>query len=223
MIASTPLIVLITMAQRLTIPRRSKLLPTTLQKLFPVLLLAVGTNASLGSCSILNSQSGRNPSTNTTQLPVTETKSSVETGRSKTTQEVEKAITRNLSKEIGVPLKSASCPNQQTLTAGQVFECKAKIEQGSFLVKVTVKDPNGQLNFRTKQLLVLSEAEKLLQQSIKKSKGIDIKADCGDKVRLFTKVGDRFDCKLIDPNGKKGTATITVINEEGKVDAKWRM
>ncbi|UBF29751.1 hypothetical protein K9N68_27095 [Kovacikia minuta CCNUW1] len=86
-----------------------------------------------------------------------------------------------------------------------------------------MKDAQGHLNFKTKQLLLLSEAEALLQQSIKKSKGVDVTADCGEKVRLFTKVGDRFDCKLTNPKGKPGTATITVISEEGKVDAKWNL
>lgn len=152
-----------------------------------------------------------------------EVKSAVDDKQSKTTQAVEQAIAQDLPREIGVPVKSATCPQQQNLEVGQVFDCKVEIEQGAFLVRVTVKDAKGHLNFKTKQLLVLSEAEKLLQQSIKKNQGIDIKANCSGKVRVFQKVGDRIDCKLTQPDGKTGTATITVVSEEGKVDAKWKL
>lgn len=136
---------------------------------------------------------------------------------------VEQAIAQNLPKEIGVPIQSVSCPDQVLLAAGTSFDCDAKIAQGRFPVKVTVKDAQGNLNFRTKQILLLSEAETKLQQSIKKSEKLDVKADCGGKVKLFKKVGEKFQCKLKTTDGKTGTATITPISEEGKVDAKWKI
>jgi hypothetical protein len=184
----------------------------------PALLIAV-----LSGCSGSPVSTNNGPAKETSPPSPTATQPSPENNSSKTTQEVEQAIANDLPKEIGVPIKSVDCPNQKKLVPDQVFDCKAAIEPGSFLVRVTVKDAKGHLNFKTKRLLVLSEAEKLLQQSIKKSQNIEVKADCGDKVRLFKKVGDRFDCKLSNPSGKIGTATITVVNEEGKVDAKWKL
>ncbi len=141
----------------------------------------------------------------------------------KAAEQVEQAIAQNLPREIGVPIQSVSCPDGVILEAGKVFDCKAQIPQGNFPIRVTVKDAQGTLNFRTQGILLLSEAETQLQQSIKKREGMDIKADCGDKVKPFKKVGERFQCKLTRPDGKTGTATITVISEEGKVDAKWKL
>ena len=177
---------------------------------------------------LLNACSGSPVSTNSGSVKETPSPSPTATqpspeSQSKATQEVEQAIANDLPREIGVPVKSVECPNQPKLVPDQVFDCKAVIEPGSFLVRVTVKDAKGHLNFKTKRLLVLSEAEKLLQQSIKKSQNIEVKANCGGKVRLFKQVGDRFDCKLTNPDGKSGTATITVVSEEGKVDAKWKL
>lgn len=139
------------------------------------------------------------------------------------TKQVESAIAQNLPKEIGVPLKSVSCPPQEALKPGKVFDCKAQIDQGSFPVRVTVKDDTGSLNFKTKQILRLSAAETQLQQSIKQREKLDVKADCGAKVQLFQKVGEKFNCELKTPTGKAGSATITAISEEGKVDAQWKL
>ncbi|WP_421654663.1 DUF4333 domain-containing protein [Leptothermofonsia sp. ETS-13] len=141
----------------------------------------------------------------------------------KATEQVEQAIAHNLPKEIGVPIQSVSCPDEIALETGKVFDCKAQIPQGNFPVKVTVKDAQGTLNFRTRRILLLSEAETQLQQSIKKREGIDIKANCGGKVKPFKRIGERVQCKLTQSDGKTGTATITVISEEGKVDAKWKL
>jgi hypothetical protein len=137
--------------------------------------------------------------------------------------EVEQAIAAKLPQKIGVPIKSVSCPNKEVLQPGKVFECKAQIAQGSFPIRITVKDAQGNLNFKTKQILLLPEAETQLQQSVKAHEKVDVKAECGDKIKLFQKVGEQFSCKLVKPDGKTGTATIKVISEEGKVDAKWKL
>jgi hypothetical protein len=139
------------------------------------------------------------------------------------TQRVEQAIAQNLPREIGIPLQSVSCPPQKTLEPGKVFDCHAQIAQGRFPVRVTVKDDTGNLNFKTRQILHLSRAENQLQQSIKQRDKLDVKADCGAKVKLFQKVGETFNCKLKTPTGQVGSATITAISEEGKVDARWKL
>jgi hypothetical protein len=139
------------------------------------------------------------------------------------TEQLERAIAQDLPQEIGVPIQSVTCPHQEKLEAGKTFNCTAKISPGTFPVEVTVKNPNGQITLKTKQILILTEAEKLLQQSIQQRTGTTVQADCGGKVKLFQKVGEKFQCKLATASGKKGTATITVTKSEGKVDATWKL
>ncbi len=141
-----------------------------------------------------------------------------------TQTQVEQAIAAYLPKEVGVPLQSVACPPTVKLEVGKVFACNVKIAEGTFPVNVTVKDASGLLTLKTRQILLLPEAEKELQESIKKRDRIDVKANCGNrKVKIPQKIGETFQCKLTGKDGKKGTATLTVTSKEGKVDAKWQI
>ncbi len=144
-------------------------------------------------------------------------------GTQETTKRLEQAIAQYLPNELGVPIQSVSCPARSMLIAGNVFDCQAKIAEGSFPVKVTVKNAEGQVTLKTQQILRLSEAEAKLQQSIKQREGREMKANCGGKVKIVKKAGETFQCKLTDSSGKVGTATMTVTSKEGKVDAKWKI
>jgi hypothetical protein len=140
-----------------------------------------------------------------------------------TTRRLEQAITQYLPQEIGLPIQSVTCPAQTILIPGNVFDCDVKITEGTFPVKVTVKNAEGQVTLKTRQILLLPAAEAKLQQSIKQREGLEMKANCGGKVKIVKKVGETFQCKLTGSSGKTGSATMTVTSREGKVDAKWKI
>lgn len=145
-----------------------------------------------------------------------------EANKSEVTTAIEKALTSNLSKQLGVPVKSVTCPSQEKLAAGLSFDCNAEIAEGTFPVNVTMKDTQGRFSLKTRQLVLLARVESLLQDAIKQQNKLDVKANCGDgKVKFFQKVGETFTCKLTNPSGKMGSATVTITSEEGNVDAKW--
>lgn len=185
-------------------------------------LVAIGLGLIVGltSCFSGGSKSGNVTSNqNPTQTAVNINNP----GKLGLTEQLERAIAQDLPQEIGVPIQSVTCPRQEKLETGKIFTCTAKISPGTFLVEVTVKNSNGQITLKTKQILILTEAQKLLQQSIQQRMGTTVQADCGGKVKLFQKVGEKFQCKLTTASGKKGTATITVTKPEGKVDATWKL
>lgn len=179
-----------------------------------------GLALSLNSCANhQNSQGPRPPHQNA----ATSALNLETTGEPETRKRLELAIAQYLPQELGVPIQSVSCPAPTIVIPGNVFDCKAKITEGTFPVKVTVKNAEGQVTLKTQQILLLSEAEAKLQQSIKQREGREMKANCGGKVKIVKKVGETFQCKLTDSSGKTGTATMTVTSKEGKVDANWKI
>lgn len=140
------------------------------------------------------------------------------------TKAIEASIISTLSPQLSSPITAANCPNLEKLEAGKTFDCDLTVAEGSFLGTVTLKDANGGFSVNTKNVLVMPALEKQLVEAIKKENQLDVKVDCGSaKVKVFKDVGESFDCKLTQSNGKSGTATATVTTPAGGVDTKWKI
>lgn len=218
------------MAQTL-ISQARRSLPGRLTHPVGIVGLTLGCILSLSSCSTSPTPPAADTSptptaADTQASPQVTSQASVsptaDASKSQVTAAIEKALVSNLSKQLDVPVKSVSCPSQEKISAGLSFDCKAEIAEGTFPVNVTMKDTQGQFSLKTRQIVLLTRVETLLQDAIKQQNKLDVKADCGEgKVKFFQKAGENFTCKLTNPNGKTGSATVTITSEEGNVDAKW--
>lgn len=142
------------------------------------------------------------------------------------TQKVEKLMQEKFLKQnSGLEIQSISCPNDIKIEAGYKFDCQAKSSQGLYTIAATVTNAQGDMDFNTKNVLLLPSLEKQIKDSVKQKNGVDIVADCGSQkatMRIVKKLGESFQCKLTpQKGGKSRTATITVKSEEGQVNIKW--
>jgi hypothetical protein len=105
--------------------------------------------------------------------------------------------------------------------AGTNLNCTLTIAEGTFPATVTFTDAAGKFTVNSKNFLSLPAVEQKLVESIKSQNQVDVKADCGGKVKLFKNVGESFECKITQPDGKTDTATATVTTLEGDVGLKY--
>ncbi|HEY9908001.1 MAG TPA: DUF4333 domain-containing protein [Thermosynechococcaceae cyanobacterium] len=138
--------------------------------------------------------------------------------KSEGTKVVESAIVTDLSPKIPSPITAADCPNVGKVETGTTLNCTATIAEGTFPVVVTLMGEDA--NISPKNLLNLSAIEQKLVETIKSQNQIDVQADCGGKVKVFKDVGESFECKIAQPDGKTATAAVTVTTPEGKVSFK---
>jgi hypothetical protein len=178
----------------------------------------------LTSCADRSSdpKASTEPNSQFNPLPTIVVQSSPQTQKTEPTKAIESAIAQNLFLQTNIPINAVNCPNQATLEAGSTFDCQVAIAGGTFLTTVTMK-PAERFSLKTKQLIVLSRVEDLLEQAIKDGKQFEVKVDCGTAVKFFQAPGERFDCKLTEKAGKTGTATFTITDLEGNVDVKWTL
>ena len=138
--------------------------------------------------------------------------------KSEGTKAVESEIVNVLSPKIPSPITAANCPNVGKVETGTTLNCTATIAEGTFPVVVTFTGADA--NISPKKLLNLSAIEQKVVESIKSQNQIDVKADCGGKVKVFEDIGDSFVCKVTQPDGKTGTADVVVKTLEGGISFK---
>lgn len=190
--------------------------------------LSIGLSIGLSSCSGPSATSVTASPTPTQSEPqaspsIAPTMPSPSATSAQINRNLEQILTGELTKQLGgVAIGAVTCPAQAKFTAGTVFDCQAQISNGTFPVTVTIQDDKGNFTFKTKQIAMLPKIESFLQQGIKDKSGVDVKANCGGKVLLIKQSGQTVECKLIDPAGKPGSATVT-IKDENNVDAKWKL
>ncbi len=80
--------------------------------------------------------------------------------------------------------------------------------------------PKSALQWNTKGLLVLPKLEKTIQTSIKAQFQIEVKSNCGGKLRVV-KPGDTFTCQVTDQKGTTKPITVQVDDEKGNVTLKF--
>ena len=84
-----------------------------------------------------------------------------------------------------------------------------------------VTNDQGDMNFKTKGLLMLPAMEKVIPEGIKQQTGADVAVDCGSKksnIRTFKTVGESFKCDVIKDGNKDGAVTVTVTGENGEIN-----
>ncbi len=82
------------------------------------------------------------------------------------------------------------------------------------------RSPKSELQWNTKGLLVLLKLEKTIQKSIKDQFQIEVKPNCGGKLRMV-KPGDTFTCEVTDPKGTTKPIKVRVDDEKGNVTLKF--
>jgi hypothetical protein len=211
------------------------MLSTTISKFF-LIVLTLGSTAIITSCTDRPSSSSDNKTTETTQPSSSSDNKTTQAikstadapKKSEIAQQVEAVIKKQLfdPNPALAEVKSLSCPNEIVVKADSTFTCEATASQGTFNVKVVFKNDRGDMKFNTNGLLMLPVAEQLIQNTIKEKHKIDTVADCGSKqskIRLFKQVGESFTCDVTQQGNKIGSATVTVKDESGQINAEWNI
>jgi hypothetical protein len=153
--------------------------------------------------------------------PLTPAPAATALNKPELTRALEAGLQTELSKQLkGTAIQAINCPAIAIVEVGKVFDCEVTIAEGKFPVAITMTNPDGGLQMKTKQLVDLTKVETLLQQNIKEKDGIDYKVDCGRKVLLVQPTEQTIECKLTDQTGTSKKATVT-IKDETNIKARW--
>jgi hypothetical protein len=133
------------------------------------------------------------------------------------TRQIESKLTELVSGNIGVPLESIDCPAKTERKPGDRFDCRLSAQGQSFLVGIELTDAAGKFKWNTQGLLVLSKLEAFIQQRLKEKDQVEVKANCGGKIRV-TKPNEEFQCQITDVQGQARTIKISVKDDQGNVD-----
>jgi hypothetical protein len=137
-------------------------------------------------------------------------------------QKVEDAISDGLKKQIGVDTKSITCPEDRPIKAQDKFTCDVEVDDSTFdgskfVVNVTQKDDEGNVEWNAEGLLSLDAIEKQVTEGIAQQLQVEVKTECGPAYKVAKK-GDRFECQASDSSGVSKAVAIEVIDNEGNVN-----
>lgn len=147
--------------------------------------------------------------------------SPVSATKSQATKDLETRLSKAFTDTTKVPLDSVDCPAQFAVKAGNRFTCQAASEGQAFAIAVELTNPDGQFQWNTKSLLVLSKLEQFIQSRIRAKGGPDVTANCGGKIRV-AQPGDTFECKVTGAQTQSRSAQVKVKDEQGSVDISLR-
>lgn len=187
--------------------------------------VAVSFSSLLLFAGCTNQPQAANPGTNlptpTPTASPTDVSSPTSAAKSPATQDLEGRLSKAFTESTKVPLNAVDCPAQFDVKAGNRFNCQATSEGQSFAITVELTNPDGQFQWNTKELLVLSKLEQYIQSRIRDKGGPDVTANCGGKLRV-AQPGDTFECKVTGAQGQARSAQIKVKDEQGGVDISLR-
>jgi hypothetical protein len=181
--------------------------------LFPIVLLA--------GCTNQPQTTGIGNASPSPSLTPTLTPSPAVTSKSQATKDLESRLSKAFTDTTNVPLDSVDCPAQFDVKAGNRFNCQATSEGQTFAIAVELTNPDGQFQWNTKSLLVLSKLEQFIQSRIREKGGPDVTANCGGKIRI-AQPGDTFECKVTSAQAQARSAQVKVKDEQGGVDISLR-
>lgn len=165
------------------------------------------------------------------------------------TKALEYRLKAEVTKKSGLPVQSIVCPMTANPEDGKPFDCQAMAANQTFLVALRPKETplavttltgtkgkaaiappaqpqlvspakKSELQWNTKGLLVLPKLEQTIQKSIKAQFQIEVKPNCGGKLRVV-KPGDTFACQVTDQKGTTKPVTVRVDDEKGNVTLKF--
>jgi len=164
------------------------------------------------------------------------------------TKALEYRLKAEVTKKSGIPVQSIVCPITANPEDGKPFDCQAVAANQAFLVALRPKaapfvlppqagakpktaiaptppaqplspTQKSELQWSTKGLLVLPKLEQTIQKGIKAQFQIEVKTNCGGKLRVV-KPGDTFTCQVTDQKGTTKPITVRVDDEKGNVTWK---
>ncbi|PSB28038.1 DUF4333 domain-containing protein [Stenomitos frigidus] len=184
------------------------------------LTVVLSTITLLASCTNQPQATNGNVSPSPSASPAL-TPSPAATSKSPATKDLESRLSKAFTDTTKVPLDSVDCPVQFDVKAGNRFNCQATSEGQNFAIAVELTNPDGQFQWNTKSLLVLSKLEQFIQTRIRDKGGPDVTANCGGKIRV-AQPGDTFECKVTGAQAQSRSAQVKVKDEQGSVDISLR-
>ncbi|MEX0269356.1 DUF4333 domain-containing protein [Leptolyngbyaceae cyanobacterium UHCC 1019] len=124
----------------------------------------------------------------------------------------------------GTPLASTApvgAPATPAIPEGSPVESFANVSRIAPPPQPQLPSPaqKSELQWSTKGLLVLPKLEQTIQKGIKAQFQIEVKTNCGGKLRVV-KPGDTFACQVTDQKGTTKPITVRVDDEKGNVTWK---
>lgn len=139
--------------------------------------------------------------------------------KSPTVKAFEQRLQADIIRRSKIAVQRVNCPAQVPIEVTQPFSCQAMAEGKTFVVVVAPRASKRELQWSTKGLLVLPKLEQTIQQGIQTQFRLDVKTNCGGKVRV-ARSGDRFQCKITDDRGQTRAVTVQVDDDKGNVTWK---
>ena len=143
-------------------------------------------------------------------------------------EKLETEISQGLTTQTGLVTTAVTCPEDQTIEAGNVFNCEAALEGGQTLaIQVTQNDDEGNVNWSADEGLanlrglISSEAlETQIAQGIAEQLNIEATIDCGAPYRILL-TGETFNCTATNNSGNSASVEVTAEDDAGNV--VWRL
>ena len=120
-------------------------------------------------------------------------------------------------------LTEVSCPSPIVKRRGVVTVCQAKLDDTPVQLTVTQGDDNGAVSVALdKPLLDVVKSVAVLASRFTKDLSINTTIECdGAAVRVLV-VGETLQCTAHDPSLRSRTLVVTVLDEQGTLDASLR-
>jgi hypothetical protein len=121
---------------------------------------------------------------------------------------------KQMLEKNGIKVVGVDCPENIKAKQGETFECMARLAgQADLPVTVEQLDNEGNVRFGTRGIVIAQLVEQGLVETAK-SRGADLKVDCGERVRKAT-TGETFECKATSKTGETENIKIEVTDDKG--------
>jgi Domain of unknown function (DUF4333) len=128
---------------------------------------------------------------------------------------IEARISAGLARRYRVPPPKVNCPASARAVAGTYFTCTATLAGQPLRVIGTVTDDKGHVEVRAASAVVVkSEAEAEIGQSLSKKVGRPVSVSCAVPELLVADAGLGFGCTT-EVAGVERQVTVTVLNVAG--------
>lgn len=142
-------------------------------------------------------------------------------------QKVDKA---KLEAELATWLKSNSldassitCPDNQKMEKGNVFECSCTVAGVEVPVRVEVTDPvEGMVEWQTKYTTVLDDTIEASVPKLPELAGRTITVDCASEV-LVSVPSSTWTCDAVDVGADNLAMTLTIVFSDGVGTYDWTL
>jgi hypothetical protein len=130
----------------------------------------------------------------------------------------EKLISTAVSRQVGVKVRSVTCPKGLKAKKGATFTCKVVGADGTTgNVRVTERDAKGKVSIDA-PFLHVAEVEEQIAADLRKKVGTAVSVACPDIV--VAAEGDRFTCR---GRSKDSAPTIRVTQQDARGHVRYRV